>query len=229
MKRASDDKIDSLLTEVRFNSDGLIPAIIQSEYDGKVLMLAYMNAQSLTLTLETGYTHFYSRSRKRLWRKGEESGHVQEVREIALDCDKDSILVRVIQKDDTACHTGARSCFFNRVELCDDENSSGVSAETEKSSDMLDMLYRLILNRKAERPENSYVSYLFDEGQDKILKKIGEEAAELIIGSKNMDNEEIISEMADLWFHCTVVLGMHEIPPQQIIDKLKERHENMRR
>lgn len=187
----------------------LIPTIIQDWESGEVLMLAYSNEESFKKMVETGRTWFYSRSRKKLWNKGEESGNFQEVKSISLDCDSDAILVRV-QTQGPACHTGARSCFFNEV-LPSDVDPSIIVQE-----------YRLIEDRK-KNPQDGYTDYLFREGLDKILKKVGEEATETVIASKNPDPAELIYEVSDLYYHLNVLLVDRGIRPAEVLEEIKKR------
>ena len=215
------DKMD--ISMVKFDEKGLVPAIVQEE-NGQVLMLAYMNEESLKKTLETGYTWFYSRSRQKLWQKGEESGHVQQVREIDYDCDGDTLLVRVRQTG-VACHTGTYSCFTDR---CMSKNNTDLeiiapSAEEKNLAAILYDLYAVIQDRKLNPIEGSYTNYLFGKGQDKILKKVGEEAVETIIASKNQRKEDILYEMGDLWYHCLVLLAYHNIRPEELFEELMSR------
>jgi len=178
--------------EIRFDERGLIPAIVQDAGTREVLTLAYMNRESLQRTLETKQTWFWSRSRNELWHKGATSGNTQEVVSLALDCDGDAIVV-LVNPAGPACHTGAVSCF-----------------DVEKRSDdlgsLLDQLYKLIQSRERERPAGSYTTYLFEEGLDKILKKLGEESAETIIAAKNDDDEQLTAEISDLVYHLLVLL-----------------------
>jgi phosphoribosyl-ATP pyrophosphohydrolase/phosphoribosyl-AMP cyclohydrolase len=208
--------------DLKYDNNGLIPAIIQDWKDGEVLMLAYMNEESLKKTIETGYTHFWSRSRNKLWKKGETSGNEQIVKEINYDCDNDTLLIKVEQKG-VACHTGSRSCFYsklNEIVSALPRNDSGISSA---SQTVIDRVYEVILDRKRNVREGSYVSSLFKNGKDKILKKIGEEASEVVIGSKNDKKDEIIYEIADLWFHSLVLLGYHDITPSEIYKELQKR------
>lgn len=209
------------LDKIKFDDSGLVPAIVQDE-NGQVLMLAYMNKESLEKTVETGYTCFYSRSRQALWKKGETSGNVQRVKEMSYDCDGDTILIRVHQTG-VACHTGTYSCFTNP--LLEKSNSIATIEPCPETSlaNILNDLYAVISDRKLNPAEGSYTNYLFEHGQDKILKKIGEEAAETIIASKNMDKEEILYEMGDLWYHCLVLLAFHNISPDELLGELHNR------
>ena len=209
--------------KIKFNEQGLIPAIVQEE-SGQVLMLAYMNAESLRLTLETGFTHFFSRSRQKLWKKGEQSGNVQKVKALYYDCDGDTLLVQVHQTG-VACHTGTYSCFSGR-RLDENKNLPAVAAQPpEVLSLVLYELYSVIKDRQRHPVEGSYTNYLFDMGQDKILKKVGEEAVETIIASKNANAEQILYEMGDLWYHCLVLLAWHSIKPEELLNELMNRRQ----
>jgi len=219
------EKIDlAMLEEVKFDQQGLVPAIIQDVETLTVLMLAYMNKEALTKTLETGVTWFYSRSRKCLWQKGESSGHTQQVRSIHYDCDGDTLLVSVSQIG-AACHEGTFSCFSRRLDEADEQTAKLVEPADVygQVTTVLNDLYQVIQDRKQNRQEGSYTCYLFDKGQDKILKKVGEESAETIIASKNNDKQEIIYEMADLWYHCLVLLSYHNITPTELLTELYNR------
>lgn len=191
-------KIDFDSGEVRFDESGLVPAIVQDAATKEVLTLAYMNGESLRRTLETGETHFWSRSRAELWHKGATSGNTQHVVEIRRDCDADALVV-LVDPNGPACHTGAHSCFGGdgAAEQAIEDYSLGV---------VLEKLYALVETRRAQRPEGSYTTYLFDKGIDKILKKIGEESAETIIAAKNPEHEPLVAEMSDLLFHLTVLM-----------------------
>ena len=195
--------------DVKFNQDGLVPAIAQDVGTGEVLMLAYMNEEALRLTKETGIAHYYSRSRQALWKKGETSGHIQEVKGIYYDCDGDAVLLKVNQIG-AACHTGNYSCFFNEEKGYKD------------LSNTIKDLYKVIIDRKKNPKEGSYTQYLFDKGIDKILKKIGEEAAEVIIGAKN-DKQELIYEASDLIYHLIVLLVNEGVTPSEIMEELRGR------
>ena len=218
------DKFD--ISQVKFDSNGLVPAIVQEE-SGQVLMLAYMNEESLRKTIETGFSWFYSRSRQKLWKKGEESGNIQRVKEIFYDCDGDTILLRVHQTG-VACHTGTYSCFSGR-KLFSAEEKSLQTVDQPKSLTKEDLaviiydLYDIIEDRRKHPVEGSYTNYLFERGQDKILKKVGEEAVETIIASKNLNDDEILYEMGDLWYHCLVLLAYHGIRPETLFNELMER------
>ena len=198
------------IKELKFDSNGLIPAVIQDYYTKEVLTVAYMNSESLKITINEGKTCFYSRSRNELWRKGETSGNYQHVVSIKSDCDNDSLVVEVI-KDGPACHTGSESCFNNFIFKTREENFS------------IQKLYDLIKERKTNNTENSYTSYLFEKGLDKILKKIGEECTEVIIGAKNKGNEELVYELADLVYHSMVLMIEKDITLADIKEELKKR------
>lgn len=213
------------IDSIKYDANGLVPAIIQDDKTGTVLMLAYMNKEALGKTIETGATWFYSRSRCRLWQKGETSGHVQKVRGISYDCDADALLVKVDQIG-AACHEGTFSCFSKKLgeKTSTDEKLFDTEKVYQQSSlTILHELYDVIADRKKNPQEGSYTTYLFNKGQDKILKKVGEEAAETIIASKNNDKKEILYEMADLWYHCLVLLANHNITPSELLTELQGR------
>lgn len=211
------------ISMVRFDGNGLVPAIVQEE-NGQVLMLAYMNEESLKKTMETGYTWFFSRKRRKLWQKGETSGNVQKVRQISYDCDGDALLVRVHQTG-VACHTGSYTCFSGRELLKDAEKGVAVvpPAKHMELEEVLNDLYQVIQDRRINPVEGSYTNYLFEKGQDKILKKVGEEAVETVIASKNNSRSEVLYEMGDLWYHCLVLLAYHNILPEELFDELMSR------
>lgn len=212
---------------LRFDANGLIPAIAQDAEDGQVLMLAYMNADALARTLETGLAHYYSRSRGRLWRKGEESGHVQRVRAVLYDCDEDTLLLKVNQEV-AACHTGHRSCFYRSVPgaAADETQSAEPRFDPQAVYAGLGILlevYGVIEDRRSRRPEGSYVASLFAKGTDEILKKVAEESAEVLLAAKSGNRERLVYEMADLWFHSLVVLAGQDIRPEEIARELARR------
>jgi phosphoribosyl-ATP pyrophosphohydrolase/phosphoribosyl-AMP cyclohydrolase len=210
---------------LHFGPDGLLPAIVQDASDGTVLMLAYMNRDALDMTMRTGYAHFWSRSRQALWKKGETSGNVQRVVAISYDCDGDAILLKVTQHN-VACHTGQRSCFYRHLELTPLSTATPPAAVDTPAhlAEVLDAVYRLILLRRdsGERA-SSYVKRLFEGGHDGMAKKVVEEAAEVLLASKNVVPAEIVYEMADLWFHALVLLGYHTIHPHEILRELQRR------
>lgn len=196
--------------ELKFDEKGLVCAIAQDYESGEVLMQAYMNKEAYLLTLETGYAHYFSRSRQKLWKKGETSGHFQKVKSIYVDCDGDCVLMKVEQTG-AACHTGNYSCFFNEIK------NGGIGVE------MLGALQRIIKDRKDNPEEGSYTSYLFEKGVDKIAKKTGEEAVELVIAAKGGDKNEIIGECADLLYHTLVLLENVGVKLSDVCNELKER------
>lgn len=199
------------IDKLKFDDKGLIPAIIIDYYTKEVLTLAYMNKESLEISLKEGKTCFYSRSRKELWRKGETSKNYQHIQSIKSDCDNDALVIEVI-KDGPACHTGAESCFMN--EVYQKENYKDFS---------IYKLYELIKGRKINMTKGSYTTYLFNSGIDKILKKIGEESSEVIIGAKNGSKEEIIYELSDLLYHSLVLMVEKNITLNDIKDELSKR------
>jgi len=199
------------LDSIKFDINGLIPAIVQDFHTKEVLMLAYMNRESLEISIKEKKTCFWSRSREELWRKGETSGNTQKIISITADCDVDTLLVEVIPAG-PACHTGENTCFFQ----------SAYSDDTPRFS--AEALYRLIEGRKKDKKEGSYTTYLFEKGDDKILKKVGEECTEVIIAAKNNDNEELVYEIADLAYHTLVLMVQKGISLNQIRDELAARH-----
>ena len=199
------------IEKLKFDEKGLIPAIVIDYYTKEVLTLAYMNKESLEISLKEEKTCFYSRSRKELWRKGETSKNYQHIQSIKSDCDNDALIVEVI-KDGPACHTGAESCFMN--EIYEKENYKDFS---------IYKLYELIKGRKINMTEGSYTTYLFNSGIDKILKKIGEESSEVIIGAKNDSKEEIIYELSDLFYHSLVLMVEKNITLNDIKEELAKR------
>lgn len=199
------------IDKLKFDDKGLIPAIIIDYYTKEVLTLAYMNKESLEISLKEGKTCFYSRSRKELWRKGDTSKNYQHIQSIKSDCDNDALIIEVI-KEGPACHTGAESCFMN--EIYQKENYKDFS---------IYKLYELIRGRKINMTEGSYTTYLFNSGIDKILKKIGEESSEVIIGAKNGSKGEIIYELSDLLYHSLVLMVEKNITLNDIKDELSKR------
>ncbi|WYQ41353.1 bifunctional phosphoribosyl-AMP cyclohydrolase/phosphoribosyl-ATP diphosphatase HisIE [Bacillus sp. FSL W7-1321] len=203
---------------IRFDKDGLVPAIVQDVNSKAVLTLAYMNEESLQKTIETKETWFYSRSRQQLWHKGETSGNTQHVVDVRYDCDQDAVLVLVEPKG-PACHTGAYSCFSQSL-------IGGTSKEEGNRFQILSDLEETIAKREAERPDGAYTTYLFTEGVDKILKKVGEEAGEVIIAAKNRDPEELRWEVADLFYHVLVLLQEQKLPLDKVLETLEARHQS---
>ncbi len=200
------------IDELKFDSHGLIPAIVVDYASKKVLTLAYMNRESLEITLEEGTTCFWSRSRQKLWRKGETSGNFQHVKSITADCDKDALVIKV-KKDGPACHKGTDSCFTKTVYKKDGYQDFSIQS-----------LEELLKSRKANPPAGSYTSYLFEKGIDKILKKVGEESTEVIIAAKADDKKETIYEVADLAYHVMVMMVEMGISVEDILDELSSRH-----
>ncbi len=200
------------IKDLKFDKNGLIPAIVVDAFNKKVLTLAYMNKESLEITLQKGLTCFYSRSRNQLWLKGETSGNYQHVVSITADCDRDALVVAV-EKDGPACHLGTESCFNDKLFIAE--------GKTEFS---MDGLYDLLIGRKKDMPEGSYTTYLFQKGLDKILKKVGEESTEVIIGAKNQDKKETIYEIADLAYHLMVLMVEMGISVNDIRTELASRH-----
>lgn len=214
---------------IRWDADGLVPAIVQDARSKQVLMMAYMNRESLKRTLESGETWFWSRSRGELWHKGATSGNTQSVVSIAYDCDGDTLLLQVDPKG-PACHTGETSCFYREIKAGD--SIRGQVDRQGAAGDRFAVLAELeevIAQREVERPEGAYTTYLFDKGVDKILKKVGEEASETIIAAKNKDNAELKLEVSDLIYHLLVLLQERKLPLDEIMAELSRRHERPRR
>lgn len=201
------------LSTLKFDEQGLIPAVVLDDETGEILTLAYMNRESLDISLKEKRTCFWSRSRQTLWRKGETSGNVQHIRRIVADCDSDALAVYV-RKEGPACHTGAESCFFREV-FENDEIPPAFSYEG---------LMQLILGRKTEKKEGSYTTYLFEKGMDKILKKVGEESTEVIVAAKNDDKKETVYEIADLAYHVMVLMAEMGISVDDVTKELASRH-----
>lgn len=250
----------NIIEMVKYNQDGLVPAVAQDIRTDEVLMLAYMNEESLRKTIETGKAHYFSRSRRKLWLKGETSGHFQKVRSISLDCDGDTLLLKVEQTG-AACHTGHRSCFFTRLEAAElkagiytqEQDGAGRQSDVtpqpeaaaqpytvrqqeaaaqpdavpnhndSSGAEVLQEVFDVISDRRINPKEGSYTNYLFNKGLDKILKKVGEEACEVVIASKNGTSAEIKSEIADLIYHIMVLLAEKNMTLQDIYGELKSR------
>lgn len=200
------------IDNLKFDKDGLIPAVVTDFFSKKVLTVAYMNRESLEVSIREGKTCFWSRSRKCLWRKGETSGNFQHIVSIVADCDFDALTVEVI-KDGPACHTGADSCFNNYVYKSDSLPEFS-----------FDNLYALLQQRQTEKPEGSYTTYLFEQGIDKILKKVGEESTEVIVAGKGGEKGETVYEIADLAYHVMVLMVYMGIEPKDVIAELAKRH-----
>lgn len=217
----------NFMERLKWNSDGLIPVIAQDDLTEEVLMLAYMNREALGKTLELGEAVYFSRSRNELWHKGETSGHYQKVKGLFYDCDKDTLLIRVEQTG-AACHEGDKSCFhYDLEDLIHGRSEEKVSLGSEDAvafGKRLAGLEAVIDSRYQERPEGAYTTYLFEKGIDKILKKVGEETAEVIIGSKNEGNEELIYEASDLFYHLLVLFREKNVRIKDIEQELAKRY-----
>jgi len=206
----------SVADELRWDDDGLIPAVVQETETGEVLMVAWMDREALEATQKTGASHFHSRSRQSLWRKGATSGHVQHVDGIYADCDRDTLLVQVHQEG-VACHTGARTCFFTHI-------AEGVASGGHPGPAVLEALERVLESRKVEPPAASYVASLFQKGEAQICRKIGEEAIEVVTAALGGEGDErLVSEIADLWFHSMVLLAQRGIPLRRVFAELERR------
>lgn len=206
--------------DLRFDERGLIPAVVQEAATGEVLMVAWMDRSALDATLRTGLSHFWSRSRGQLWRKGETSGHIQHVERVYADCDADVLLVQVHQ-DGVACHTGHRTCFFTALD--------GDGAEVSPSATMLERLERTIAARKAAPTSGSYVAGLLAKGEPAVCRKIGEEASEVVVAALGGEGDRrLVEETADLWFHTLVLLGARGIPVREVLEELARRHQTRR-
>lgn len=202
---------EELFKQIKFDGKGLVPAIAQDINTKEVLMMAYMNKESIEKTIESGFAHYYSRSRNELWKKGETSGNIQKVKGFYYDCDGDTLLVKVLQTG-PACHTGEYTCFHNPI------------IEDKKEEDIIKSLYETIQNRKKMPVEGSYTNYLFEKGIDKILKKVGEESAEVIIAAKNDDKKELIYEISDMVYHVMVLMINQGLTIEDIKEELRIRH-----
>jgi len=209
----------SLLDTIDWNTSPLLPAIVQDATSGEVLMMAYMNKEALSLTLSTCLAHYFSRSRQKLWKKGESSGHFQHLKEAYLDCDSDTILLKVEQIG-VACHTGRLSCFFKKV---DSDIPCAQEPQSIPKYDIFDTIYHTIQERKHADPKSSYVASLLHKGDNGLLKKVVEEAGEFAFACKDNNPNEIIYEAADLFFHVLVALGSKNIHPERVSDELKRR------
>lgn len=209
----------NFVEQLKFNEQGLIPAIIQDHKNGQVLMMAYMNKEAIEKTVETGKTHFWSRSRQKLWLKGETSGHFQYVKGIRFDCDEDCLLI-LVEQVEAACHTNRYSCFYREL-----KNQQVVESESKgfNVAKILQEVYDIITDRVNNPKEGSYTNYLFEKGIDKMLKKVGEETAEVIIAAKNNDKNEIRYEMADLLYHLMVVMVEKGLSLEEVYEELENR------
>lgn len=202
--------------EIRFDQRGLVPAVVQDATTGEVLMVAWMNREALRLTRETGQVHFWSRSRQELWHKGATSGNFLNAREIRVDCDADTLLVKV-DPEGPACHTGERSCFYRRLAGTVSDAPAAVGG------DILEELFGVILDRRKNRPAGSYTAALFEAGEDEILKKIGEEAMEVVLAAKGQGDERLVSEVADLTYHLLVLLAARGLALSEVERELTKR------
>jgi phosphoribosyl-ATP pyrophosphohydrolase/phosphoribosyl-AMP cyclohydrolase len=208
-----------MMTDLKFDEHGLLPAVVQDWLDGTVLMLGYMNQEALSRTLATKSVHFWSRSRQKLWEKGETSGHKLLVKDLFVDCDRDTVLVKALPTGPT-CHTGERACFFSTFT----ETGQAPEKSLEAHGGILDGVLRIIAARKAAPQPGSYTSKLFEGGHDKILKKIAEEAGEVLIAAKGGKRQEIVYEVADLLFHTLMVLGYHDVSLHEVYEELGRRY-----
>jgi phosphoribosyl-ATP pyrophosphohydrolase/phosphoribosyl-AMP cyclohydrolase len=206
---------------LRFDANGLIPAVVQDAETGDVLMVAWMNAEALERTLATGLAHFWSRSRQALWQKGETSGHRQHVEAVYADCDGDTLLV-LAHPDGAACHTGSRTCFFSRLDAPD--GAARAADATGAGPGILDVVERVIQSRRATPPAGSYVAGLLAGGDARIAQKVGEEAAEVVVAALAEGSERLVAEVADLWFHTLVLLGARGLSVRQVFAELARRH-----
>jgi phosphoribosyl-ATP pyrophosphohydrolase/phosphoribosyl-AMP cyclohydrolase len=212
----------ALPATLRFDANGLIPAVVQETATDEVLMVAWMNAEALDRTLGTGLTHFWSRSRERLWQKGESSGHRQHVDAVYADCDRDTLLVRVHQEG-VACHTGSRTCFFTRLDRSG-PSAAPLPSAVAGAAAVLDTVERVIQSRRVTPREGSYVSGLLAGGDARIAQKVGEEAAEVVVAALAEGSERLVAEVADLWFHTLVLLGARGLSARHVLAELGRRH-----
>ena len=226
--------MDNLINEIKFDSKGLVPVVVQDYKSDEVLMLAYMNREAFEKTMETGIMTYWSRSRQNLWVKGETSGHFQYVKSIKLDCDGDTLLASVEQVE-AACHTGHYSCFYRQFEGAkiretkykvfdpDKDNGKAANDDTGEKSRVLQEVYDVIVDRTINPKEGSYTNYLFEKGLDKMLKKVGEETAEVIIAAKNKNKDELRYEVADLMYHLFVLMVERGVSLDDIYSELRKR------
>ncbi|WP_345985329.1 bifunctional phosphoribosyl-AMP cyclohydrolase/phosphoribosyl-ATP diphosphatase HisIE [Sulfurimonas sp. HSL-1656] len=212
--------MQEILNRVDWQKQELLPVIVQDVHTNEVLMMAYMNREALKLSLETKLAHYYSRSKQRLWKKGESSGHLQHIKQFLIDCDDDTLLLKV-EQEGVACHTGRKSCFF--TELDSGSETMAVEVDTTAAYGVIDTLYHTILERKNADPETSWTAKLLSKGENTILKKVVEEAGEFSFAVKDNDEEEIVYEAADLTYHVLVALGYKNISPDRIKQELARR------
>ena len=212
--------MQEILNRIDWEKQELLPVIVQDIHTNEVLMMAYMNKEALRLSLETKLAHYYSRSKQRLWKKGESSGHLQHIKQFLIDCDNDTLLLKV-EQEGVACHTGRKSCFF--TELDSGSETMEVQIDTAAAYGVIDTLYHTILERKSTNPETSWTAKLLSKGENTILKKVVEEAGEFSFAVKDDDEEEIIYEAADLTYHVLVALGYKNISPDRVKQELARR------
>ena len=205
----------SWLDSLKFNADGLLPVVAQEAATGDVLMVAFANREALERTVDSGFAHYWSRSRSEIWRKGETSGHTQQVRQILVDCDGDALIYRVRQEG-PACHTGEATCFFREV-------GDGALTPATPARHILARVDGVIARRAEERPEGSYTTYLLEKGLDKVLKKLGEETTEVVVAAKNSSPQELRAEVSDLLFHLLVLLRVQGLPLEEVWSELEAR------
>ncbi len=212
--------MQEVLNRVDWEKSELLPVIVQDVVNNEILMMAYMNREALGLSLETKVAHYFSRSKQRIWKKGESSGHTQAIKSFAIDCDNDTLLIKVVQEG-VACHTGRRSCFFTELES--GESNSDVEVDTDAMYGVIDNLYHTILERKDADPSSSWTAKLLSQGDNAILKKVVEEAGEFSFAVKDDSEQEIINECADLTYHVLVALGSKNISPDRVKQELARR------
>lgn len=213
---------------IKWDAHGLVPAVVQDADTKDVLMVAYMNSESLEKSIGSGETWFWSRSREELWHKGATSGNTQQITDLRYDCDGDTLLV-LVKRSGPACHTGEDNCFYRSAAGVSEESRASISSSDSSRFAVLGELEQIIKERYQDRPEGAYTTYLFEKGIDKILKKVGEETAESIIAAKNGDNDELRLEVSDLIYHLLVLLRERNLPLDDIMSELDRRHERPRR
>ncbi|MWV47504.1 bifunctional phosphoribosyl-AMP cyclohydrolase/phosphoribosyl-ATP diphosphatase HisIE [Paenibacillus sp. HJL G12] len=229
-EQSKQQSLEQVQDQIKFDGDGLVPAIVQDAASKEVLMMAYMNRESLKRSIETGETWFWSRSRQELWNKGATSGNTQKIVSAHYDCDGDTLLF-LVKPAGPACHTGETTCFYRGITTpaVASVEASGSTDQARHRFAVLEELEQVIAEREKDRPEGAYTTYLFDKGVDKILKKVGEETAETIIAAKNKDNAELRLEVSDLIYHLLVLLQERKLPLDDIMAELDRRHERPRR
>ncbi|MCJ8015118.1 bifunctional phosphoribosyl-AMP cyclohydrolase/phosphoribosyl-ATP diphosphatase HisIE [Paenibacillus sp. KQZ6P-2] len=229
-EQSKQQSLEQVQEQISFDQEGLVPAIVQDAISKEVLMMAYMNRESLKRSIETGETWFWSRSRQELWHKGATSGNTQKIVSAHYDCDGDTLLF-LVKPAGPACHTGETTCFYREIPspAIASEEAGMNAVQGRHRFAVLEELEQVIAQREKERPEGAYTTYLFDKGVDKILKKVGEETAEAIIAAKNKDNAELRLEVSDLIYHLLVLLQERKLPLDEIMAELDRRHERPRR